>query len=229
MTDLTFTEMVDHLTKEHEVPLQRDTGTTMVLEDGLLPMLREAIFLGMEHGSGGGFGSRPPMDAGAVDLLEEITSQAAEVLAAVDRRPTPFGHVEEYVRLWSGLVNESSRVRVSSRRLSQPVPPALPRVFLEVRELTAFRLVRLWYSRVREFFEPPRFREISAACPLCGVRYVFRRVDGVVVRSSVLRFVLDGGSDSVRAECVSCGGVWLPDRFLFLGQLLAEQERTEVA
>jgi hypothetical protein len=103
MTEESFGSLVNRLTETHRVTVERDDGTEYPETDGLLQRMRQAIFVGMEGGgSGSAFGAKLPMDAGAYDLDEEITYQAAEALVAVTNQPVGLGEAEDRKSsLWS--------------------------------------------------------------------------------------------------------------------------------
>jgi len=214
----TFLDLIDQLTKPHPVTVQRLAGVEIRTEDALLVMLRAAVFGGMTGGSGSSSGSQTPINVGALDILEEITTQASEALAGVDHRPTPLGHAESYVRLWAGLTDEASIAIVTVPGMS-----ADGKAFRERREYNAYELASHWATRVREYFDPPKTMEITAACPEseCGQRYVYRDKDGEHVRSAALTISIDRNTDrSTGAKCGACGAMWEPDQFENLGVLI---------
>lgn len=142
--------------------------------DGLLHRLQEAVFGGMEStGGGASFGSKPPIDLAAVDLLELIGQQAAEALAAVDGRPTPLGHARDYVEAWGGLVREDDVVRVHA-----PALTVNRAVYRQGIETTAYRHAERWVAAVESFFAPPKNAQILAPCPECGHDKVTKTIDG---------------------------------------------------
>lgn len=204
MSDLTFLDMVDQLTKVHPVTVDTGSGKQIINEDGLLAQLREAFFLGIGGSGGSQKGSKLPIYDSAYDLLTEIETQAAEALSAVDPRPTPYGHAEDYVKAWSELVDEDRRVIVSIRlTLTEGVVVSNP------REFTAYTLVYTWYTRIRDLFDPPRKVEITAPCPNCGVRYLERQKDGQQVNEPAMWFRCDRESKAIiDVRCDACTLVW---------------------
>lgn len=204
MTDLSFADMVSQLTEPHPITVDRDDGKQIVSVDGLLSQLRAAFFEGMGSSGGSQKGSKLPLFAGAYDLLEEITVQASEALASVDKRPTPLGQAEAYVSDWADLTTEDKRVVVSTRSTATD-----GRVFNELREYTALQLVQSWHKRVTDFFDPPRRIEILADCPNCGVRYLPKKVDGLPVMTPALWQRVDRGTgETVAFECDACTLDW---------------------
>lgn len=216
MSELSFLDMVDQLTRVHPVTVDTDTGKQIQSENGLLQQLREAVFGGMEAGAGGSsFGARLPIAEGAFDLLDRIDRQAAEALALVDSHPTPLGHAEDHVRAWAARVGEFDRVIVSVKATTVNGD-----VFNELREYTATSLVYAWLSSVREFFDPPSRREITAPCPNCGIQKVSRMVDGETVEVPVFWFRRDNTGRTVDAHCDACDQVWTPGQWEWLAKAI---------
>jgi len=203
----TFNHLIDLLTLDTPTFVRRDAGMELHNKQGLLEQLREAIFGGMEGGgSSAGYGSRPPLDPAAVDLLEEITKQATQALSQVSKMPTPYGHAESYVRLWAGQSSESQMFAVTAKATTDQGG-----IFEERFEMPAYQLAQRWVDRVEGFFNPPVTAEITAPCPRpeCGVRYVSRVKDGVEIQSSALSMTRDRETGTtLEAKCAACGVVW---------------------
>lgn len=230
MPESTFWSDIDRLTSANHKIVHRDKGTEVLTSAGLIQQLRDAVAEGMEGGgSSSAFGSRPPIDATAKDLLREISGQARAVLQAATGLPAPFGQAETHIRLWAAAVNETSMVEVITRR---QVPdrvvdqwyrenPQTTRkaVFKEPMQLEAWRLAKHWIGRIEGFFYPPDTREIKAACPVCEERWVYREKDGQTVQSPALMFVRAEG-DITHAICVACSRKWSPDQFDWLASAI---------
>ncbi|WP_158253126.1 hypothetical protein [Cryobacterium sp. Y62] len=198
--------------------VDRDAGQSVCMVPGLLEQLRAAIFAGGEGGGAIGGGPKLPMDAAAVDLLEEITEQATAVLAARTHTPTPYGTAEHYVRLWAGQTDDLTAyvLEVKATNLDR-VPP----VYLERREYSAVQLAAEWVRRIEDFFNPPKSRPIPNRCPECETRYVLRMVDGEERRSAALNITIDRATGKpIGAKCSECKTVWQPDEFLRLAAIL---------
>jgi predicted RNA-binding Zn-ribbon protein involved in translation (DUF1610 family) len=229
MTDTeepTFLDLIHRLTRETPGYVQRDDKKEIRLRGGLLEQLRQAMFGGME-GTGGSssFGSKPPIDAGALDLLNEITEQATVVLAAVTGKPTPFGQAEDYVREWSENTAEEKQYVVTS-----PATTSAGAVFDERYEYTAYNLAKRWVQRVEDFFEPPRSREVKAPCPSCSERYVYRLKDGEVIQSPAVNIRIDRETGvSIDARCSNCGNEWPRSQFEVLAKLVGANPVPELA
>jgi DNA-directed RNA polymerase subunit RPC12/RpoP len=222
----TFLDLVHRLTRETPGYVLREDHMEIRLRGGLLEQLRQAMFGGME-GTGGSssFGSKPPIDTGALDLLNEITDQATVVLAAVTGKPTPYGQAEEYVREWSDNTSEDKSFVVTSR--STTINGA---IFDERFEYTAFHLAKRWVQRIEDFFEPPRTREVKAPCPSCGHRYVYRVKDGEVIQSPAVHIRLDRDTGlSIDARCSNCGAEWPRSKFEVLAKLVGANPVPELA
>lgn len=215
MTDLTFNDMVSQLTETHPVGVDRDMGREYVNVDGLLVQLRAAFFEGMGSSGGSQKGSKLPLAAGAFDLLHEITTQASEALASVDKRPTPLGQAEDYVKAWAELTDEGKRVVVSVKVTDNG------RVFVELREYTSVQLAASWFKKVSDFFDPPKRIEITAECPNCGVRRLPRTLDGVVIDTPAFWMRVDRQSGNVVAfECDACALDWPKPMFESVARMI---------
>ncbi|MEK6310127.1 MAG: hypothetical protein V4737_11585 [Curtobacterium sp.] len=178
--------------------------------DGLLQRLQEAVFGGMEStGGGASFGSKPPIDLAAVDLLELIGQQAAEALAAVDPRPTPLGHARDYVKAWGDLVREDDVVRVHA-----PALTVNKQVYRQGIEATAYRHAERWAAAVESFFAPPKNAQILAPCPKCGHDKVTKTTDGedYLEWALVMRRDRETG-ETLDVYCQACTYEW-PRRLL---------------
>ena len=225
MAEMTFNDLIAQLTTEHPVMVETDNGSAFPMAPALLVQLREAVFGGMESGGGSSFGSKLPMDAAAVDLLTEITNQAAEVLAFVSHQPTPYGHAESYVALWAAQTLESTPYVVTSRATPDEPDEYGRRLTYDQRhEYTAHQLAQHWVNRIRDFFNPPKMRDIPNACPVeeCGARFIHRNVDGEMKQSAALRISIDRGTGrSIEAKCGVCGKTWEPEEFLRLAATLS--------
>lgn len=225
MSELTFHELIDKLTRGQAEFVTTDDGQKLVTSNGLLEELRVAVFAGMENGGGGSsFGSKPPIDAGAMDLLNEITTQATEALAQVDKRPTPFGQAEHYVALFSAAVQEETMVTVTaSDTLPDDVETAVgaPRAYRRKVEATAINHLRRWVSQIESFFNPPALGEIKSPCPSCGIEFTWKSSDGLATPTRVLNFHRDRATGETQsAKCSNCGVEWGPSQFEHLARVV---------
>lgn len=211
MSEESFGSLVNRLTETHRVTVERDGGTEYPETDGLLQRMRQAIFVGMEGGgSGSAFGAKLPMDAGAYDLDEEITYQAAEALVAVTNQPVGLGEAEDYVREWSELVDPEKLVVVTVKATNDNGV-----VYRERHQYTAHALAAHWARRIDEFFDPPkRQRPIQAACPDCGARFVSRWKDGERIQTDAFNIHFDHNGNVEAARCSACPAEWFPGSFV---------------
>jgi len=211
--------MIDKLTKHTSEFILRDDGLKRHHGDGLLHQLREAVFIGMSDSGGSAMGSRPPITAAALDLLNEITEQAAEVLAAVNKQPTPYGQAEKYVRLWSGLVTETTRVTIT-RREGDKDSEGKEFVRTVIEQLTATDLVKSWVGRIETYFNPPRMAALPNPCPRCETRYIHKKKDGENIRTAALNLIKDSNGRTTEARCSHCAASWSPSQFIHLAAVL---------
>jgi hypothetical protein len=220
----TFWSDIDRLTTANHKIVHRDKGTEVLTSSGLIQQLRGAVAEGREGGgASSAFGSRPPIDASAQDLMLEISGQAREAHEAALGRASGLKAVESHIRLWAAAVNETTMVTVTARRQysdekvdewrKQGVDR--PAVYVELLQLEAWRLVKHWIGRVEGFFYPPDTREINAACPVCDERWLHREKDGQTIQSPVMMFVREDG-EITHATCLACGLKWLPAQFDWL-------------
>lgn len=235
----TFWADVDRLTTANHKIIHRDKGTEVLTSVGLIQQLRDAVQQGSE-GVGGSvsFGSRPPIDSGAQDLLREIGGQARAALRAATGKPAPTGLAERHIRLWAAVVNESTMVTVLTRRQVpdrvvdgwyKADPNTTNRaVFKEPMQMSAWRLLKHWIDRIDGFFYPPDTREIKAPCPSCEERWIYREKDGQTVQLPAMVFVRDEG-EIVDARCLACGLKWLPAQFEWLAQAVGAKPLPELA
>jgi hypothetical protein len=226
MSERSFATLREVLTEEHFGYVQTDNGQELKKQPGLLKQLREAIHGGME-GTGGtaAFGSKPPFDAGAADLYDEIDRQAAEALASVDPRPTPFGTAEAYINLWFAATTEDKLTVVGVADTipedvdlgDRDTPHKKPRVYMRQVEDSAYGTLRRWVERIEGFFTPPKTREIQAPCPACGVEFLNSRKDGQDITVRSFNFYADRETNAtLEAKCSACGQAWSPADFAFL-------------
>lgn len=230
MTTVTasFADLVDQLTQDHLVIVHTDHGIKTTMEGPLLHQLREAVFTDMQEGGSSQFGSRPPIDAGALDLLERITNEAVTVLAQASyKRPTLFGQAEDYVAAWAEIANEDTIYEFTTREPVDNPRPGAPTLYDARHEYTALALVERWVNGVRAYLTPTeREVPVSAPCPSCGAEYVYKRDAGEIIRSRALVFIRDKQTETTTgARCNECGVLWDSSQFRMLGEAIAAGER----
>lgn len=238
MAESTFWSDIDKLTTATHKIIHRDHGTEVLTSTGLIQQLREAVEAGREGGAGSAsFGSRPPIDATAKDLLREIGGQARAALWDATGNMPPVGRAETHIRLWAAAVNESTLVSISTRQqvsdrvvddwYRRGVQDQHRAVYRRLDQMSARRLVQHWISRIEGFFYPPDMFEIPANCPSCDARHVHRDKDGQTVQTSALKFVREDG-DVVEARCLACGLTWLPAQFEWLAKAVGARPLPEL-
>jgi predicted RNA-binding Zn-ribbon protein involved in translation (DUF1610 family) len=81
---------------------------------------------------------------------------------------------------------------------------------------TLARTVDQWCEQITHLIDPQSVKHISAPCPSCGKKTIYRKDQaGEVVRQPALRIVAHIG-----CTCQACGAHWAPDRYLWLVKLL---------
>lgn len=236
MPESTFWSDIDRLTTANHKIVHRDKGTEVLTSSGLIQQLRGAVAEGREGGgASSAFGSRPPIDASAQDLMLEITGQAREAHEAALGRASGLKAVESHIRLWAAAVNETTVVTVTARRQYpdekvdewRKQGSDRPAVYSEILQLEAWRLVKHWIGRVEGFFYPPDTLEIQAPCPSCEDRFIYRQTDGQTVQSAAMVFVREEG-EIVHAKCLSCSLTWGKDKFEWLATAAGATEVPDV-
>lgn len=199
----------------------------------LLPTLRDAVFGGMERTGGtGGFSSRLPISAGALDLYEAIDQEIAEAWAAAFPGQIPTADTPE--RLLSQLVAVASpeevvSVMVTEQRVSDRGTHE-ERWWVErvPTEFTMAALLRRWVRQIAEFFDPPRTADIDHPCIACGEMWAWKRVAGEDIPYRVFVFIRDSHGNSVEARCTACGTSWGRDMFMWIAAQIGGNLDAEV-
>lgn len=183
----------------------------------LIPALHEAIFGGMESTGGGtsGFASKMPIDSAALDLYEVIEQEIAEAWAFVFPQQIPG--IQPTAQLLSQVFAVTQRnpegELVTTMRTVQRVEHAGTRwerwwVEREPVEHTPLELLQRWVDQIRNFFDPPRRREIIAPCVACGEEWAWKHVDGESKPYRVLVFEQDVDGNTLGAQCLACKSWW---------------------
>jgi hypothetical protein len=241
----TFLENIDLLTVDQPAFVDSDNGKVLVTRPALLTRLRTAVFQGMEGGgTSSAFGSRPPIDGGAFDLLEEISRQVTETLATATGRPTPLGHVEAHVRLWYAATAEDRMYPVTVKHQHSDdltmrwykewvargkTGSSRSAVYFEVVDLPAWMLAQRWVDQIELFFNPPATREIQGACPSCDEEFLHRVKDGQTIQTRALAFIRDDTDRTIEARCSACGARWFPFQFEWLAKAIGARPIPELA
>lgn len=135
--------------------------------------------------------SQPPIWIDACQLLDEIDTQA---------------------RKW--LPDHSIRMDTPARLLIIAAKPWRPQDTDTVTTMT--NTVLRWCDTITNLLDPQSVKTISAACPSCGRRTVFRKDSaGETVRQPALRITGNTG-----CQCQACKAHWTPDKYVFLCKLL---------
>lgn len=150
-----------------------------------LDQLREAVEHGAKTAARRGRGTGEPISLAAHDLHQQITADASALArAAAPHAWRPTAHVTDHIRLITaaaGRWTDTAHIR------------------------TALRYLTRWRDEISDLLDPPRRMELVAACPACGVRMVWRHVDGEDVQVPALS--VDGHRG---CYCLACEHVWPP-------------------
>lgn len=118
--------------------------------------------------------------------------------------------IDSQVRAWRPRINRETPALLHML-CDQPWRPQ------DTEQVTAMaRQIRAWCDSIINLFDPEHKKFISAACPSCGKRVVYKRdTAGEMVRQPALVVVTNIG-----AKCQHCDASWAPDKYLFLCKLL---------
>lgn len=210
MNDNLLLDVVDELSLPGKVKVAQSDGERSWTVDAervpLLIQLRDAVAGGIGSHGGSALGSeRMPIDAGALELFDEIAGQVSEWYLAIPQRRQHL-LVTDRLRAW--YVFHVSEVRAG--RIS------------EVSDRDALELVTSWVARIRLMFDPPirldftelvDGRQMPAACPVvgCGARYAIDARSGDRVIAVVLEYREAGAEtlDGSVGKCRACGREWV--------------------
>lgn len=224
------------LAKGYEIfVLDDETGEqTRVPQQPLLQQVREAIFGGLESTGGtGGFQSKMPIAAAALDLYEQIDHEISQVWASCF--PTMIPGIDSPETLLSQIYaastgDEMHTVRRGKQRVDGIGTPAerWSVEYIDV-DLTTIRLFEQWATQIRDFFDPPSLAEIKAPCIQCEEEFAWKNVDGERIRYRVLAFKRDKHGRSYEAYCSACHTSWPESQYKFLVQAIADAEKARKA
>ena len=131
--------------------------------------------------------SRPPVWCDALDLRIQIDAQVKQWQPKGDSTPT--------------------RLRALASQKFRPQDTATLRDYSNN--------IRTWTHTIKGYLDPERVKGVSAACPACGTRWVYRQHAGESVRQPALQLIVRQG-----CTCLACDTFWEPSRYLFLCRLL---------
>ena len=232
--EIPYDVLVERLTRQHELTVQTDDGTTAAQRDALLVQLRDAVFGGSDRGGAPANQSKMPMNAAALDLYTLIDRQIAEVWAAAFGRVPGSERPEVLVAEWSAKVDPFTIVRYSSpetiRVWSDRFRDKVEQVIWTLDETSPYNLLSRWHRAISELFDPPRLMTNPAACVSCGARESYRRLDGQSVKSTALVIELDRISNRPKeVRCLVCESSWGPELFEWLNRAIEKNEEAQHA
>lgn len=215
-----FDDLVEELTATHVVvlpvgdePIQLATGrpSRFVKVEGLLQQLAEAVLGNHDSSRSGSRSSSPalPIDAAAIDLLDEITYEIAEAWRAVhpEAAVMPFRSPEVLLRQWAATRPDANDVFNGWRTDDW---------------------LRSLVQRITDFFDPPRLREVTGQCPACEVAVVDFERGGEHFREPALVIVLDRRTGESQAlKCRACGESWDRSQIERVARIITGDTRTE--
>jgi hypothetical protein len=184
------------------------------------------MFGGSNRGGAPTVKARLTINAGAFDLYTLIDRQAAEQWAAVTGRIPGLETTEAMMSRWAAAMQDVSPVTVTLPDTIDGPNGRKVVVWDRIIHTTAHNLAAGWVRQIEELLNPLPTGEIIAACIQCGVREVWRTVDGESIKSPAMMFIRDRVTgDSTEARCQACGTVWWPFQFKFLAEQIGINER----
>jgi hypothetical protein len=163
----------------------RDGGHTSThTAPSLLDQLRDASGHSGETGHSAGGGTRIPIDAGALDLLAEITT------GAVDAHDRALEHSQPSIE---------DHLRAAIALAEQWHEPG------DIDWLTGW--LQHWRRAIADQFDPRPRWHLAEACPACHATVAYREHSGEEVRVPAL--LVD---NTTGADCQACGAHWAPEQ-----------------
>lgn len=80
-----------------------------------------------------------------------------------------------------------------------------------------------WTHAISALLDPEPVKSVSAACPACGARYVYKQHAGEQVRQPALQLIAETG-----CTCQACRAYWSPQHYLLLAKVLGIDAPTGV-
>lgn len=193
---------VEIFIQDHDRIIDTIDGLEVHIEQGLIAMLREAIYGGaIPDGMRRGFEPKLPIQSSAYDKYREIDGWITEAWVDAFQQVPNADRPEALLAQWAAHSSDDT--------------------WVASQNMTARNFMRKIEAEIRTYFDPPRLAEIDAPCLLCHVRWVTRKQDGQYVRSSALSFRRDRRTgETLDAECAACQSVWYPDKFEWLARQL---------
>lgn len=223
---------LENLTKNHaRLLFDEDTGKYhRVEEQALIQQLRDAVFGGMETGTGGtGFNARMPISTAALDLYAQLDDEITEIwLQAFPNRVPNADRIETLLSQIVALLTDETivTITVKTQRVDNRDTPN-ERWWVEhsKREHKMLPLMQKWEQQIRDLFDPPRLAEIEAECFICGEEYGWKQTNGENVRYRVLSFARNEKGETLFAQCAACGNRWNKTEFEFLLRGIEDNEK----
>ena len=201
MDTLKLDQNVNTLTRETTHRLDTDAGPKYVKANSLLDQLREAVESSMKGGGGRAQKNTLPLNADALDLLNDIKTTATEYWSLFTQTHTVHGTLENRIQTWA----------------------ANTRSHREEATQTAERITTGWIKRIESLFNPPNIRPLQKPCPHCSRLKADVEKDGETVRTWALTVDVTGDRREWHASCAWCGAEWANED---MGTLLTSLDYT---
>lgn len=190
----------------------------------LLDQLKEAVFIGMDRGSGSSGGSSVPFAVAIYDLYEQIDMEAAALYVGAARYQSRSGREEGIwgqFGSWDRILEKQLPSSLTEDALNafsvkkwryafgsplENITAWLATVQTEFQSQVASRIVTRWVDLITRMLYPESQREFLGPCPKCGERWLTDAESGI--RSASITITFPDGI--ARAACRSCpNGVWI--------------------
>ena len=194
-----FNALVEILTITHTTTLPEDcrpyntrTGkqTKTVKTEGLLTQLQTATTPTNRKNGGTGNKLQLPVDAGAVDLLRQLTKEINQAWQDVNPQTThnPHNAPQTTLRQWAATQPDTNDTFNGYRTDDW---------------------LRSMVQRITEYLDPQRTADLNGTCINCDTAKITTNKNGETIQETALYFLLDRNTGEIQElRCRSCNKHW---------------------
>lgn len=196
LSELTEPNMATIIRETYKDGRRTGSRPEYVASPPLLDQLRDAVFLGLEAGSGSAFGAKLPLAANALDVWNEVEGEAAALYVGLAHHSVGSPREQRSVGLssqfWECFGDEgpgepSELTRESlvmfTRLTGRPahLDPAdnirgwLADLSTDAQKHVAVRIMRRWVARIKGLLKPDPICNLEGTCPVSGATHVIEQ------------------------------------------------------